>query len=242
MKTSLACVFFFLQLFAGSAEMIFKRLTAGQTLSLSCHLQQDPNSPTDLHLYHRATRSQTTVLSVAKDGNIKVDPDRRARTQLHGGLNSLEVNVTISPLELGDTGLYVLELNYQVDNGSDQVAPCAPKTFLLVETSGGNSCPSSLGYPPLLLTIFSAAAFLLLILVWLAAEKCMKMKQHRRTRPHAPIYEEMGWKQQRSESPQNNCEAPSHLEEVHFPVYANPQRQPQDNYYACPRQLAALRA
>lgn len=49
-------------------------------------------------------------------------------------------------------------------------------------------------------------------------------------------------KQQSTGNPQNNHEAASHLEEVNFPVYANPNiRQPQDNYYACPRQLA-LRA
>lgn len=49
-------------------------------------------------------------------------------------------------------------------------------------------------------------------------------------------------KEQSMGVPQNNPEAPSHLEEVNFPVYANPNiRQPQDNYYACPRQLA-LRA
>ncbi len=45
-------------------------------------------------------------------------------------------------------------------------------------------------------------------------------------------------KQQSAGISQNNQEDPSHLEEVNFPVYANPNiRQPQDNYYACPRQL-----
>ncbi|XP_029946075.1 uncharacterized protein LOC115387492 [Salarias fasciatus] len=240
MRTSLASFFFSIQLFVGCAEVIFRRLTAGQTLSLSCHLQQDHSRPAALHLYHRDSQSQTTVLSVRGDGDVRVDPGRRARTQLHGGLNSQEVNLTISPLELSDTGLYLLELSYEEDSRSDRVAACAPQTLLLVEGSGG-SCPCSPRYAPLLLTIFSAAGFLLLILVWLAAEKCLKVKQRHRTRPHVPIYEDMNWKQQRSESPQNNREGPSHLEEVHFPVYANPHRQSQDNYYACPRQLA-LRA
>lgn len=52
----------------------------------------------------------------------------------------------------------------------------------------------------------------------------------------------MNRKQQSDTIPQNNREAPTHLEEANFPVYANPNivRQ-QDNYYACPRQLG-LRA
>lgn len=70
----------------------------------------------------------------------------------------------------------------------------------------------------------------------------MKARHHHREQPAGPIYEEMTKKQQSAGSPQNNQEAPSHLEEVNFPVYANPNiRHPQDNYYACPRQLA-LRA
>lgn len=70
----------------------------------------------------------------------------------------------------------------------------------------------------------------------------MKVRHHHRPQPPVPIYEEMTRKQQSAGIPQNNHEAPSHLEEVSFAVYANPNiRQPQDNYYACPRQLA-LRA
>lgn len=46
-------------------------------------------------------------------------------------------------------------------------------------------------------------------------------------------------RKQSTEIPQGAHDAPSHLEEANFPVYANPNiRQPQDNYYACPRQLA----
>ncbi len=67
----------------------------------------------------------------------------------------------------------------------------------------------------------------------------VKPKHHHTPQPPVAIYEEMTWKQQSVRIPQNNHEASSHLEEVSFPVYANPNiRQPQDNYYACPRQLA----
>lgn len=70
----------------------------------------------------------------------------------------------------------------------------------------------------------------------------VKVRHHLRTQLPVPIYEEMTRKQQSTGLSQNNQEAPLHLEEVNFAVYANANiRQPQDNYYACPRQLA-LRA
>lgn len=55
----------------------------------------------------------------------------------------------------------------------------------------------------------------------------------------APIYEEMTSKQKQAEGiPPNTHEAPPHLEEVHFPVYANPNiLSLQENHYASPRQL-----
>lgn len=49
----------------------------------------------------------------------------------------------------------------------------------------------------------------------------------------------MNRKHQSAGSPEINQEASPGPDEVNFPVYANPNiRQPQDNYYACPRQLA----
>ncbi|KAM4531135.1 uncharacterized protein PAE49_023384 [Odontesthes bonariensis] len=240
MKTRLACIFLFIQLFEAYAELVFERLKEGQSLGLSFIPQQDQNRLASLHLYHRGGQSQTTLLSMAEGGEVKVDSERRARLQHRGGLNSLEINVSISRLQLSDTGLYVWEMSYREENSSSQIILGAQKVFLLVEEAGG-SCH---GYIPLLLTISTAAGLLLLALGWTAIEKCVRARHHHTPHPHSPIYEEMNRKQQQQapESPQNNHEASSHLEEVNFPVYANPNiRQPQDNYYACPRQLA-LRA
>lgn len=67
-----------------------------------------------------------------------------------------------------------------------------------------------------------------------------KVRKDHQLQPPVAIYEEMTSKQQQQASgiPSNNHEAPPHLEEVNFPVYANPNiRPPQENYYACPRQL-----
>ncbi|KAM9391614.1 uncharacterized protein KZ484_003141 [Pholidichthys leucotaenia] len=215
----------------------------GQSLGLSCSPQRSHGSPSGLHLYYRGTQGQITLLSVGESGEVKVDPDHRGRLQLHGGLSSLQVNVTISDLQQRDAGLYLWELIYREENGSDQLLT-AQRVFLLVEGTGG-SCLCSQSYPLLLWTIVVAAGLLLLMLSWLAIDKCVKRKPHHRLQPHTPIYEEMSRKQQqcgRAASAQKPHKASSHLEEVHFPVYANPNiRQQQDNYYACPRQLA-LRA
>ncbi|XP_044037916.1 uncharacterized protein LOC122869220 isoform X1 [Siniperca chuatsi] len=240
MKRSLACILIFIQLFEAYAELIFRQVTESQSLELSCSPQQQHGSLTGLHLFHLSSQSQTTLLSMSEGSELRVDPEHKGRLQLCGGLDSLQVNVTISHLQRSDTGLYMWQLSYR-ENSSDQILLSTQKVFLLVEGTG-RSCQCSPSYPPLLLTIFTAAGLFLLILSWLAIAKCVKARHHHRPQPPTPIYEEMTRKQQSTGIPQNNLEAPSHLEEVNFPVYANPNiRQPQDNYYACPRQLA-LRA
>ncbi|XP_023250959.1 uncharacterized protein LOC111645866 isoform X2 [Seriola lalandi dorsalis] len=218
---NLANIFIFIQLLGAHADVIFRRLTKNQSLELSCSPQQDLGRLMGLHLYHRSSQSQTTLLSIAGDGEHRVNPEHRGRLQLCGRLDSPQVNVTISHLEHSDTGLYMWELSYGEELSPDLVLS-AQKVFLLVDGA--------------------AAGLVMLTLGWLAAEKCVKARRHHRPQPPVPIYEEMTRKQQSAGIPQNNHEAPSHLEEDNFPVYANPNiRQPQDNYYACPRQLA-LRA
>ncbi|XP_035035763.1 uncharacterized protein LOC118122919 isoform X2 [Hippoglossus stenolepis] len=215
---NLACALIFMQLVEASAELIFRRLTENQSLELSCPLQRDLGSLRGLHLYHRGAQSQTTLLSMAEGGELRVDPERRGRLKLCGGLDSLRVNVTITHLQHSDTGLYMWELSFR----GEDLMPSNNQLFLLVE--GG------------------AAGLIGLTLTWLATDRCLKARRHHRPQPPVPIYEEMTRKQQSAAVPQNNLEDPSHLEEDNFPLYANPNiRQPQDNYYACPRELS-LRA
>ncbi|XP_041634506.1 uncharacterized protein LOC121503950 [Cheilinus undulatus] len=221
------------------AELIFRRLSETQTLQLSHSPQKDHGVLMGLHLYHRSANSQTTLLSMSEDCDPKVDPGIRGRLQLRGGLNSHQVYVNITGVEPGDTGLYMWERSYRWTNGSEQIFPAAQKVFLLVE---GHFCHCSPSHSPLLITIFAAAGLLLLAFSWLAVDKCVKSRPHHKPQPPAPIYEEMTRKQQNTTATQNNSDTPLHLEEINFPVYANPNiRQQQDNYYACPRQLA-LRA
>ncbi|XP_040046396.1 uncharacterized protein LOC120827516 [Gasterosteus aculeatus] len=242
MKMSLPCVLLLIQLIEACAELIFRQQTDGQSLELSCSPQLQRGAPTGLHLYHRGARSQTTLLSMAEGGGgPRLNAEHVGRLRLAGGLDSRQVNVTVALLQPSDTGLYVWELSYGRGNRSEQMVLGAPTVFLLVEGAGG-SCRCSASYPLLLLIIFTVAGLLLLTLGLLALEKCVKSRHHHRPQPPVPIYEEMTCKQRSPVAPKNNPEAPSHLEEVNFPAYANTDiRQPQDNYYACPRQLA-LRA
>lgn len=237
MRTHLHNVLIFIQLLEAGAEVVFKRLTEDQSLVLSCIPQQEHGHLVGLHLYHRGPQRQTTLLSVAEGPTVRTDPELGARLQLSGGLESPRINVSISHLQLSDTGLYMWELSYRQKNSSDQIILGPQKYFLLVNVEG-KSCRCSHGYIPLLLTISAAAGFLLLTMCLLALEKYVRSRHHP-SQPHSPIYEEMNRKQQSAGSPEINQEASPGPDEVNFPVYANPNiRQPQDNYYACPRRLA----
>lgn len=117
------------------AELIFTELTEGQSLQLSCSPQQQRGRLTGLHLYHHGPQTQTTLLSMVESGELRVDPRRGRRLQLRGGLDSLQVNVTMSDVQSSDTGLYMWVLSYR-ENRSDQIISSAPKVFLLVEATG----------------------------------------------------------------------------------------------------------
>lgn len=130
------CMFTFFFSPPAYAELILRQLTESQSLELSCSPQQEHGSLTGLHLYRRRPQSQTTLLSMVEGGELRVDPEHRGRLQLRGGLFSLQVNVTISNLQPGDTGLYIWELSYREENSSDQIILSAQKVFLLVEGTG----------------------------------------------------------------------------------------------------------
>lgn len=117
------------------AELNFRRLTENQTLELSWSPQQDFGSLTGFNLYHRSAQSQTTVLSMAEGSELRVNPEHRGRLQLSGGLDSLQVNVTLSHLKHSDTGLYMWELSYRKEDNSALILN-AQRIFLLVEGAG----------------------------------------------------------------------------------------------------------
>lgn len=124
---------FFLSL--AYAEVIFKNLTENQSLQLSCSHQKEHGYLTSLHLYHRNSQSQTTLLSMTED-KLMVHWEHKERLQTTGGLYSLQVNVTISHLQHSDTGLYMWELSYR-GNSSEQMIVYAQKVLLLVQETSG---------------------------------------------------------------------------------------------------------
>ena len=121
------------------AELILKRLTEGESLGLSCVPQRDRGPLMGLHLYHRGPQSQTTLLSISAGGEVRTDPERRARLQLSGGLSSLKINASISGLQLSDSGLYMWELSYRDQDSEDQLVRSAPAVFLLVDVAGAHT-------------------------------------------------------------------------------------------------------
>lgn len=155
MRTTLPCLLFSIQLYEGKrnryvtpspqmasltavsppacAELIFRQLTEGQSLQLSCSLPEQQGRHTGLHLYHCGGQTQTTLLSMVEGLELKVNPEHRGRLQLHGGLRSPQVNVSVSDLQRADTGLYVWELSSGGMNASEQISISATKVLLLVE-------------------------------------------------------------------------------------------------------------
>uniref|UniRef100_H3CI75 Ig-like domain-containing protein n=1 Tax=Tetraodon nigroviridis TaxID=99883 RepID=H3CI75_TETNG len=131
MRTTLACVLFSIRLYEACAELVFRQLPEGHTLQLSCSLGEQAGPHTELHLYHCGGQSQTTLLSVAEGVEPKVNPEHRGRLRLRGGLSSPQVNVSVSALQRGDSGLYVCERSSRGGNTSEQVS--VTKVLLLVE-------------------------------------------------------------------------------------------------------------
>ncbi|XP_077591000.1 uncharacterized protein LOC144208841 isoform X2 [Stigmatopora nigra] len=199
-------------LIKSDTSVTFVQLEENQSLELWCPPPEDHGTPTGIRLYHRRGPSQTTLLSLdpGLHGELKLDPDYERRLRLSGVGGASGVKVTLTYLQPGDSGLYACEKR---DNGSRHIA-LTRQVFLLVDNPG----------------------LLLITLLGLATQECVKMRRRPPIGPAAvDIYEEMTRKQQSADVPRNGQET---LEEVSSPLYANTVvRQTQDNYYACPRQI-----
>lgn len=125
---------------AGS-ELIIRELTEKQAFQLSCSPQPGHGGLMGLRLYHRRPRSQTTLLSMSRPSELRVDLAHRGRLQLRGGLRSPQVNVTIADIQSADAGLYIFEMSYTDGNGSEHVLRGSQKVLLLVKGAGKCSRP-----------------------------------------------------------------------------------------------------
>ncbi|CAF89044.1 unnamed protein product, partial [Tetraodon nigroviridis] len=172
MRTTLACVLFSIRLYEACAELVFRQLPEGHTLQLSCSLGEQAGPHTELPPVPLRGAEPDHPAVRGGGGRAQGQPGAPGAPALRGGLSSPQVNVSVSALQRGDSGLYVCERSSRGGNTSEQA-------------------------------------------------KLEVGKDHRR-QPTAPIYEEMSSKQKRAEGvlpdPQ---EAPLHLEEATFPVYAN---------------------
>ncbi|XP_077590999.1 uncharacterized protein LOC144208841 isoform X1 [Stigmatopora nigra] len=220
-------------LIKSDTSVTFVQLEENQSLELWCPPPEDHGTPTGIRLYHRRGPSQTTLLSLdpGLHGELKLDPDYERRLRLSGVGGASGVKVTLTYLQPGDSGLYACEKR---DNGSRHIA-LTRQVFLLVDNPV-KPCQCSSSYSLLLKTIISTTGLLLITLLGLATQECVKMRRRPPIGPAAvDIYEEMTRKQQSADVPRNGQET---LEEVSSPLYANTVvRQTQDNYYACPRQI-----
>ncbi|XP_077475761.1 uncharacterized protein LOC144088904 [Stigmatopora argus] len=237
MRLSFVFVIVAFRLIKSDTSVTFMQLEENQTLELSCPPPEDHGGPTSIRLYHRRGPSQTTLLSLdpGLHGELRLDPDYERRLRLSGVGGASGVKVTLAQLQPGDSGLYACEKR---DNGSRHIA-LTRQVFLLV-ASPVKPCQCSSSYPLLLKTIISTIGLLLITLLGLATQECVKVWRRPPTGPAAvQIYEEMTRKQQNADVPRDRQEA---LEEVFSPLYAKTVvRQTQDNTYACPRQIT-LRA
>lgn len=118
------------------AGLTIRELTENQAFQLSCSPQQSNGGLIGLRLYHRRPHSQTTLLSMSKGNDLRVDPTHSGRLLLHGELLSPQVNVTIPNVQFGDAGLYIFELSYTVGNSSEPILLGTEKVLLLVKSTG----------------------------------------------------------------------------------------------------------
>ncbi|XP_029628412.1 uncharacterized protein LOC115206022 [Salmo trutta] len=238
MKTSWYLIWIFiltLMISTARQEVMYIKGSEGQSVDLSCTPEQTGGAPVSLYLTHRCVRPEREVLFMAKDqspGTVRVNRLYKDRLKVTGGLNSDLLNVTIAHLQRTDTGLYICEFVYTADP-SDRTVSGSLEFFLFVE--GTESVCQCSSYPPLIYAISAAAGLLLLVLIWLCAAECAKLRKRDKTQ--APIYEEMNSGCRGAGSAQNNHPVPTHLEETESPVYANPQARQAENHYASPRQI-----
>ncbi|CAL8305565.1 unnamed protein product [Merluccius merluccius] len=225
-----------------AVEVLLIRKAEGQSADFSCPPIEGPaGSLTAFQLYRLDPGgAQATVLSAAEGGQGSGPGprlDRRHRGRLavvSGGLGCRWVNLTLSPLRSGDTGLYTLALTS--NSSSDRRPRACQQVMLLVEGLDDSQRHHS-KYPPLLYIIFSATVLLLLVATWLARERWTRRRCE--PQPPVPIYEEMkSEREQRGRT--GSAQGPPHPEETAFPVYANQgvRQGAEDNYYACPRQIS----
>ncbi|KAJ7989761.1 hypothetical protein DPEC_G00307870 [Dallia pectoralis] len=241
MRTSWNLIWMFiftLMIHTAHQTVMFTRRTEGQSVEISC-TSKGNGVPVNLFLTHTYVHPKRQVLFMANDGSgimVRVNELYEGRLKIAGRLTSDPLNMTISPLSPTDTGMYVCGFHYTADP-SDQKVYYSQEHFLFVE--GTDACQCS-RYPTVLYAISAAATLLLLVLVWFCTVEFVKLRKHPKPLAPTPIYEEMNSVREGGGSSTNNHLVSTHLAETNSHVCANAQAyQPQENYYASPRQYTS---
>lgn len=129
-------------------EVLFTHSARGQSTHFSCVPEGPAASLTGFRLYRLypgspGQRAQATLLSVGGEGEgsggPSLDPRYRGRLVVaSGGLGASWVNLTLSDLQPGDTGLYATELTSgtAASDSLERSHPTCPQVLLLVDGTG----------------------------------------------------------------------------------------------------------
>ncbi|KAJ8363495.1 hypothetical protein SKAU_G00123260 [Synaphobranchus kaupii] len=194
-----------------------------------------------LYLKRKCVEPAREVMFFSASG-LAVSPEDKERIHVQGDMSTKTLNVTISQLQLRDSGVFYCEFVY-AGQPLDRFIPGKEDFILFVETRHayeGLQCNCS-SYPPLLYAISVAVVLLLCLLLGLAASHCGKACKRSRPQTLVPIYEEMTGGQLASRK-RPHCHLDTlHQEEADGSVYINPQlRHQQENQYVNPREKQLL--
>ncbi|XP_015212071.2 cd7 antigen-like isoform X4 [Lepisosteus oculatus] len=221
------------------SDVVYLKRQEGGSVQISCLSQDRSTSSIGFYLRKKCQNPEKEVLFLRSGARDRtVSPSFRDRLQLEGEPRENELNVTISLLQHGDTGLYHCEFIYE-GSPLDRHVSGERDFFVFVERAEPVCSCSS--YPPLLYAISGGMALLLLIVAVLFGAHYGKQCCRSKPRAPVPIYEEMsGAKSPRRRAP---CSFPdsSLLQETDTSVYVNPHARPppHENYYVSPSHVPA---
>uniref|UniRef100_A0A3Q1HCU3 Ig-like domain-containing protein n=1 Tax=Anabas testudineus TaxID=64144 RepID=A0A3Q1HCU3_ANATE len=200
----------------------------GESVVLPCVVEQKNPSPFGVYLKRGWLHPGEVLFMHTKSEFTPYNSDDTNRTSVSGDPSNHSVKVTLSLLRVSDTDRYYCEFVVNNPNSEDEHIRGMTEFFLLVKA--GEECGCS-GYSTLLFALFSAVVVFIVVLIGVMVIYKCKARRSVKSRPAAPIYEEMtGVQPLRCKLP------PNHLEETESSEYRNCKvKKPYpENHYECP--------
>ncbi|XP_030638695.1 cd7 antigen-like [Chanos chanos] len=192
------------------------------SVEIHCAARESGGPPYGFSLKRNFSNQQVLYLH-SGDNPTFTNPADKERIRVHGELDRNMVNVTISQLQSGDTGIYNCEFFFDA-KPRDRSVQGQTAFFLFVADDSNESCSCS-SHESLLYAMSAAACLLLLLLVLLARAHFGRAANRQKPQPMVPIYEEMAGVRP------SNRKVTSHLEEIDTSVYVGPRK---ENHYVNP--------